>query len=84
MRGEIQTFWDSIHSGLELGLVDQLETVGVVVCHLRVVGYLHGKIDAGIDESECVDPQLRAFEAAVGDERVLGLEERGVGGAGRC
>ena len=42
---------------LELGLIDDLETVGVVECHLWVRGHLRHDVDATIDDTHGVEPK---------------------------
>ncbi len=79
----VAAFWEAVDGSIVLGLVDYLNSVRIVVRHLRVGGNLRENVDAAIDDPDSVNLQ---GDRAVGDGSARGLpgllgEESGKGGA---
>ena len=62
-------------------MIDELQVVSVVECHLRVLWHLRQKVHAGVNEPYCIDTQGCTVDTAIDDEVVLGLKDLGIGWA---
>jgi hypothetical protein len=56
------------------GIIDGLDTIGVVHCKLRVVFCLNGLVDDTVNDTEGVKVEVNSFHCTIGDFLILLME----------